>query len=258
MGHQPRRRSTAGEACEADSGCRAERQARRRGAGAGGAQRCRSKRWTHRRWIARPKGASTRESSRSSRRARLHVEELVASRAPAPYTPLLVVLDGIEDPHNLGAILRTVDAAGAHGVVRQARHAAAIDGVAAKASAGAVSYVNIATVVNIARALEELKEAGVWRWASPARRAIRTSGRLHAPHRAGGGGRGGGAPPVDARAVRSAGPHPDGRIGLEPECVGGNWNCTFRGGASTAPPVRQFIMASAQVHTGQHFIDGDG
>lgn len=88
------------------------------------------------------------------------IEELVA--AAAPQAPLLVVLDGVEDPHNLGAILRTVDAAGAHGVIRQARHAAAIEGVAAKASAGAVSYVKIATVVNIARALDELKEAGVW------------------------------------------------------------------------------------------------
>ena len=88
------------------------------------------------------------------------VEELVAAAAPDP--PLLVVLDGIEDPHNLGAILRTVDAAGAHGVVRQARHAAAIDGIAVKASAGAVSHVRIATVVNIARSLEELKESGVW------------------------------------------------------------------------------------------------
>ena len=88
------------------------------------------------------------------------VEELVA--AAAPEAPLLVVLDGVEDPHNLGAILRTVDAAGGHGVIRQARHAAALERVAAKASAGAVSYVRIATVVNIARALEELKDAGVW------------------------------------------------------------------------------------------------
>jgi 23S rRNA (guanosine2251-2'-O)-methyltransferase len=88
------------------------------------------------------------------------VEELVA--AAAPEVPLLVVLDGVEDPHNLGAILRTVDAAGAHGIIRQARHAAALEGVAAKASAGAVSYVRIATVVNIARALEELKAANVW------------------------------------------------------------------------------------------------
>ena len=87
------------------------------------------------------------------------VEELAhGAEGPA----LIVVLDGIEDPHNLGAILRTVDAAGAHGVIRQARHAATLEGIAAKASAGAVSHVKIATVVNIARALEALKEAGVW------------------------------------------------------------------------------------------------
>ncbi len=87
------------------------------------------------------------------------VEELVReSIGPA----LLVVLDGVEDPHNLGAIVRSVDAAGASGVVRQARHAASLDGVTAKASAGAVSHVHIATVVNIARVLEELKEMGVW------------------------------------------------------------------------------------------------
>ena len=86
------------------------------------------------------------------------LRELVDAAAPA--APLLVVLDGIEDPHNVGAILRTVDAAGAHGVVRQARHAASLDGVAAKASAGAVALVRIATEVNIARAIEELKDDG--------------------------------------------------------------------------------------------------
>jgi 23S rRNA (guanosine2251-2'-O)-methyltransferase len=88
------------------------------------------------------------------------VQELVAAAAPEP--ALLVVLDGVEDPHNVGAILRTVDAVGAHGVVRQARHAAALDGAVAKSSAGAITSVRIATVVNIARALEELKEADVW------------------------------------------------------------------------------------------------
>jgi len=77
-------------------------------------------------------------------------------------TPLIVVLDGIEDPHNLGAILRTVDAAGVDGVVIQTRRAAALGGAAAKASAGAVAHVRIAEVVNIARAVEELKEAGIW------------------------------------------------------------------------------------------------
>ena len=88
------------------------------------------------------------------------VEELVAGAAPEP--PLIVVLDGIEDPHNIGAVLRSADAAGAHGVVRQARHAAPLDGVTMKASAGAAAHVRVATVVNIARAIEELSEAGVW------------------------------------------------------------------------------------------------
>jgi 23S rRNA (guanosine2251-2'-O)-methyltransferase len=88
------------------------------------------------------------------------VQELV--EAAAPEAPLLVVLDGVEDPHNVGAITRSVDAAGAHGIVRQQRHSAALDGAAAKASAGAVAFVRFATVVNLARALEELAEAQVW------------------------------------------------------------------------------------------------
>jgi 23S rRNA (guanosine2251-2'-O)-methyltransferase len=87
------------------------------------------------------------------------VEELV-QQAEGP--PLLVVLDGIEDPHNVGAILRSVDGVGGHGVIRQARHAAPLDGATAKASAGAVHHVKIATVVNISRALETLKTQGVW------------------------------------------------------------------------------------------------
>jgi 23S rRNA (guanosine2251-2'-O)-methyltransferase len=92
-------------------------------------------------------------------RASLSVEDLIVQAAGPS---LIVVLDGIEDPHNVGAILRTVDAAGADGVVRQSRHAAALGGAAAKASAGAVSHVKIADVVNIARAVGVLKNAGVW------------------------------------------------------------------------------------------------
>jgi len=87
------------------------------------------------------------------------VEDLVHGAAA---TPLIVVLDSIEDPHNVGAILRTADAAGVDGIIRQSRRAASLDGAAAKASAGAVAHVRIAEVVNIARAVEELKEAGVW------------------------------------------------------------------------------------------------
>jgi 23S rRNA (guanosine2251-2'-O)-methyltransferase len=89
----------------------------------------------------------------------LEASDLVEAAAG---TALIVVLDGVEDPHNVGAILRTVDAAGGTGVVRQERHAAPLGGAAAKASAGAVSHVKVADVVNIARAVEELKEAGVW------------------------------------------------------------------------------------------------
>jgi 23S rRNA (guanosine2251-2'-O)-methyltransferase len=88
------------------------------------------------------------------------VSDLISS--PRGDAPLVVVLDGVEDPHNIGAILRSVDAAGADGLIRQARHAAPVGPAAAKASAGAVAHVRIATVVNIARALEELRRAGVW------------------------------------------------------------------------------------------------
>jgi 23S rRNA (guanosine2251-2'-O)-methyltransferase len=87
----------------------------------------------------------------------LAIADLLAHPAP-----LIVVLDGIEDPHNVGAILRSCDAAGVSGVIRQERHSAALDGVVGKASAGALSHARIASVVNIARAIEELKDANVW------------------------------------------------------------------------------------------------
>ena len=85
------------------------------------------------------------------------IEDALA-RPPA----LIVVLDGIEDPHNFGAILRTCDAVGAHGVVRQTRRSAPLGGATSKASAGAVAHVRIADVVNVARAVEELTGAGIW------------------------------------------------------------------------------------------------
>ena len=75
---------------------------------------------------------------------------------------LYCVLDGIEDPHNLGAIIRTADASGFHGVVVRARRAAGLTAVVAKASAGAVEYVPVARVANIAQAVETLKKNNVW------------------------------------------------------------------------------------------------
>jgi 23S rRNA (guanosine2251-2'-O)-methyltransferase len=93
------------------------------------------------------------------RRTEATLEDLAETKDGAP---LIVVLDEVEDPQNVGAILRTVDACGGSGVVRQTRRAAALDGAAVKASAGAVNHVPIADVVNIARSLEDLKKAGIW------------------------------------------------------------------------------------------------
>jgi 23S rRNA (guanosine2251-2'-O)-methyltransferase len=76
--------------------------------------------------------------------------------------PLLLVLDGVEDPRNLGAILRTADAAGVHGVIIPERRSAGLSETVAKAAAGAVEHVPVAKVVNIANTLDELKEAGIW------------------------------------------------------------------------------------------------
>lgn len=76
--------------------------------------------------------------------------------------PLIVVLDEVEDPQNVGAIVRTADAVGASGIVRQERRSAALNAAAMKASAGALAHVRIVDVVNVVRAMEELKSRGVW------------------------------------------------------------------------------------------------
>src|SRR5579862_7222897 len=75
---------------------------------------------------------------------------------------LIVLLDGVEDPHNLGAIIRTSLAAGAHGVVIPERRAAGLTDTVARASAGAIEHLPIAKVTNLVRSMEELKEAGYW------------------------------------------------------------------------------------------------
>ncbi|MBR0159504.1 MAG: 23S rRNA (guanosine(2251)-2'-O)-methyltransferase RlmB [Clostridia bacterium] len=76
--------------------------------------------------------------------------------------PFIIILDGIQDPHNMGAIIRTADAVGAHGVIVPKRRACALTGAVAKASAGALAHVPVARVVNIARTLEMLKSEGLW------------------------------------------------------------------------------------------------
>ena len=76
--------------------------------------------------------------------------------------PLIIICDGIEDPHNLGAIIRTAEAAGAHGVVIPKRRSAGLTATVAKASSGAVYHIAVARATNIVSAIEELKKAGVW------------------------------------------------------------------------------------------------
>ncbi|HEX7894851.1 MAG TPA: 23S rRNA (guanosine(2251)-2'-O)-methyltransferase RlmB [Terriglobales bacterium] len=88
------------------------------------------------------------------------LDDVIAAKRGA-YS-LLVVLDGVEDPHNLGAILRTSEAAGADGVVIPERRAAGVTGTVAKASAGASAHLPIARVTNIARTLEDLKSRNIW------------------------------------------------------------------------------------------------
>jgi len=90
------------------------------------------------------------------------LEEVLAASADAGDPPFLLVLDGIEDPHNFGAILRTADAAGVHGVIVPDRRSAPVTPAVARSSAGAVDHVRVAQVTNIARTLQELKQAGVW------------------------------------------------------------------------------------------------
>jgi 23S rRNA (guanosine2251-2'-O)-methyltransferase len=88
------------------------------------------------------------------------IEDLVSKRHGE--RAFIVVLDGVEDPHNLGAILRTADAAGVDGVVIPERRAVGVNATVAKASAGAVEHVPVAKVTNISRTIEELKKKNIW------------------------------------------------------------------------------------------------
>ena len=90
------------------------------------------------------------------------VESILERAAQKGEKPLLVVCDEISDPHNLGAILRTAECAGAHGVIIPKRRSAGLTAIVAKTSAGAVSYMPVARVANISATLKELQEKGVW------------------------------------------------------------------------------------------------
>ena len=94
------------------------------------------------------------------------VEEILAYAKSLGESPFVVVCDGIEDPHNLGAIIRSAECSGAHGVIIPKRRAAGLTSTVGKASAGALMHMRVARVTNIAQTIDELKEAGVWTYAA--------------------------------------------------------------------------------------------
>ena len=90
------------------------------------------------------------------------VDEILARAEEKGEAPFLILLDNVEDPHNLGAIIRTANLAGAHGVIIPKRRAVGLTSTVAKTSAGAINYTPVAKVTNIVRTIEELKEKGIW------------------------------------------------------------------------------------------------
>ena len=90
------------------------------------------------------------------------VEDILAKAEENGEPPFIFLLDNVEDPHNLGAIIRTANLAGAHGVIIPKRRAVGLTSTVAKTSAGAINYTPVAKVTNLVRTIEELKEKGIW------------------------------------------------------------------------------------------------
>ena len=90
------------------------------------------------------------------------VEDILAKAEEKGEPPFLILLDNVEDPHNLGAIIRTANLAGAHGVIIPKRRAVGLTTPVAKTSAGAINYTPVAKVTNLVRTMEELKQKGIW------------------------------------------------------------------------------------------------
>jgi 23S rRNA (guanosine2251-2'-O)-methyltransferase len=90
------------------------------------------------------------------------VEDILSAAREREEPPLIVVCDELSDPHNLGAVIRTAECAGAHGVIIPKRRSAGLTAIVAKTSAGAVSHIPVARVANLTACLKQLKESGVW------------------------------------------------------------------------------------------------
>ena len=100
------------------------------------------------------------------------IDDILEEAAARGETPLIVICDELSDPHNLGAILRSAECAGAHGVIIPKRRSVGLTATVAKASAGAVEYMKVARVTNISAAISELKEKGVWIFGTAAEGSI--------------------------------------------------------------------------------------
>ena len=100
------------------------------------------------------------------------IDDILQEAADRGETPLIVICDELTDPHNLGAIMRSAECAGAHGVIIPKRRSVGLTAVVAKASAGAVEYMKVARVTNINNAIAELKEKGVWVFGTAAEGSI--------------------------------------------------------------------------------------
>ena len=94
------------------------------------------------------------------------VEDILSYAEERGERPFVIILDGVEDPHNLGAIIRSAECSGAHGVIIPKRRAVGLTSTVGKASAGALEYMRVAKVVNLARTIDELKEKGLWIYAA--------------------------------------------------------------------------------------------
>ena len=163
------------------------------------------------------------------------LEPLALAELASPAAGVLVMLDHVTDPQNVGAIFRSAAAFGARGVIVQDRHAPAFTGVLAKAAAGALDAIPHARVVNLARALDELDDLG-WRAVGLAGEAAESLDRVldGAADGAGAGLRGRGPAAAGGRTLRRPGPDPDAGRVREPERLGRRRGRALRGHAAEA------------------------
>lgn len=120
--------------------------------------------WRERDWLDKNSTTRAHQGVIAWRRPVGYMElpDLVARAYELSNEPLIVILDGIQDPHNLGSVLRTAEAVGAHGIVIPKHRAVGLTATVAKVSAGAVEYVPVAEVTNLSQAITALKDAGLW------------------------------------------------------------------------------------------------